>query len=85
VAERLNVTLHFPAVDWLVLGDGAGWLYLLATGDRTRTDHWQVWTVVAFTLHVSWLIVLFSAGLLLGVSKCYNTCKSSILIHIKLS
>lgn len=43
IAERLNVSLHFPAADWLVLADGAGLLYLLATGDRrTHTDPWQV-------------------------------------------
>ena len=56
IAERLNVSLHFPAADWLVLGDGAGRLYLIDTADRTHNDQWQVRVVV---LLVTYIIVFF--------------------------
>ena len=46
IAERLNVSLHFPTANWLVLGDGAGQLYLIDTADRTHNDQWQVCVVV---------------------------------------
>ena len=46
IAERLNVSLHFPAADWLVLGDGAGRLYLIDTADRTHNDQWLVGVVI---------------------------------------
>ena len=50
IAERLNVSLHFPAADWLVLGDGAGHLHLIATADRTHNDQWLVGIVVLLLL-----------------------------------
>ena len=53
IAERLNVSLHFPAANWLVLGDGAGQLYLIDTADRTHNDQWLVCVVVLLVLYSS--------------------------------
>ena len=46
VAGRHNVTLSFPSSDWLVLGDGAGQLSLIRTGDRKQDENWKVMTLV---------------------------------------
>ncbi|GAB1597442.1 nudC domain-containing protein 1-like [Argonauta hians] len=46
IPGRHNVTMKFPAPDWAVIADGAGTLYLLETGTRSRVQDtstsWQV-------------------------------------------
>jgi len=60
-ANRVNSTIQFTSVDWAVIADGTGWIYILQTGDRSHSPH--NWKVNSLFFHLCFtLFMLVSQG-----------------------
>jgi hypothetical protein len=60
LSHHQNVTMEFPAEDWVIISDGTGGISLIKTGKRDGSSEWKVSLTLAGPRFCPSWVALFS-------------------------